>query len=210
MKRDTDDGEADGQANRINHPINTLMARRSSRRAFDARCPVERSKLLTLLEAARWAPSSFNEQPWRYLVFDGADASLLERARACLNEGNAWAREAPILLLSVAHLYSTRTGKPNPHAQHDVGLASENLVLQAVELDLIAPQIAGFDAERARREFAIPDAFMPLAMIAVGYPYRGDTDDLPEKLRAREQQPRQRKPLDEIAYSGMWDMPYEE
>jgi nitroreductase len=196
-------------ASRISYPINPLIARRTSTRAFDAQRPVEREKLLTLLEAARWAPSSFNEQPWRYLVFDNAIPDLLESARACLSAGNAWARTAPVLLLSVAHNYLSHNGKPNRHAQHDVGLASQNLVLQAVELGLATAQIAGFDAERARKSFAIPESFMPMAMIAIGYPYQGSLADLPESLRQREQQPRQRKFLREITFSGIWDTPFE-
>jgi nitroreductase len=199
-----------GDEHSINHPINALLARRSSRRVFDERRPVERAKLLTLLEAARWAPSSFNEQPWRYLVFDGSDAGLLERARACLNEGNAWARKAPLLLLSVARDNLTVTGRANRHAQHDVGLASENLVLQAVELGLIAPQIAGFNVERAREGFGIPDGFTPMAFIAVGYPYQGDPGDIPESLRAKERQPRSRMLLQEFVFSGGWDAPFHE
>lgn len=203
MNQETDDELLD-QASRINYPINPLIARRSSVRAFDEQRPVERHQLLTLLEAARWAPSSFNEQPWRYLVFDSSAPSLLESARACLSEGNAWARTAPVLLLSVAHNNLSHNGKPNRHAQHDVGLASQNLVLQAVELGLATAQIAGFDAERARNSFAIPETFTPIAMIAIGYPYQGSVADLPESLRKREGQPRRRKLLSEIIFSGMW------
>lgn len=208
MKQETDNEMLD-QASRINHPINPLIARRSSIRAFDEQRPVERYKILTLLEAARWAPSSFNEQPWRYLVFDGTAPSLLESARACLSEGNAWARTAPVLLLSVAHSYLSHNGKINRHAQHDVGLANQNLVIQAVELGLGSSQIAGFDAERARKEFAIPETFTPMAMIAVGYPYQGVLTDLPERVRSREQQPRLRKLLSEFTFSGTWDAPFE-
>ncbi len=213
MREQTEGGggvRTDGREQTVNHPINALLARRSSRRVFDERRPVEREKLLILLEAARWAPSSFNEQPWRYLVFDGSDEGLLARARDCLNEGNAWARRAPLLMLSVAHDNLTRSGRPNRHAQHDVGLASENLVLQAVELGLIAPQIAGFDAERARRGFEIPDAFTPMAFIAIGYPYQGDPDEIPEALRLKEQQPRSRKLLHEFVFYGTWRAPFYE
>lgn len=207
MNQETDDEMLD-QASRINYPINPLIARRSSIRAFDEQRPVERYQLLTLLEAARWAPSSFNEQPWRYLVFDSTAPSLLESARACLSEGNAWARTAPVLLLSVAHNYLSHNGKPNRHAQHDVGLANQNLVIQAVELGLGSSQIAGFDAERARKEFAIPETFTPMAMIAVGYPYQGVHTDLPERVRSTEQ-PRLRKLLSEFTFSGTWNAPFE-
>ena len=188
--------------------INELMARRWSPRVFEDR-EVEREKILRLLEAARWAPSCFNEQPWRYLVFDGSDAEALERARACLSEGNEWALKAPVLMLSVARENFTRNEKPNRTAQHDVGLGSENLVLEAVDLGLASHQMAGFDVERSRAEFSIPEGFTPLAMIAIGYPYYGDLDRLPEKMRDRELAPRDRKPVGEIAFAGAWDKPYE-
>jgi nitroreductase len=187
--------------------INELMARRWSPRAFEDR-EVEREKILQLLEAARWAPSCFNEQPWRYLVFDRSDARAMERARACLSEGNEWALKAPVLMLSVARENFTRNEKPNRTAQHDVGLASENLVLEAVDIGLAAHQMAGFDVERSRAEFSIPEGFTPIAMIAIGYPYRGDLDRLPEKMRDKELAPRARKPVEEIAFAGAWDKPY--
>jgi nitroreductase len=192
------------------HEINDLMTRRWSPRLFEEERAVEREKVLQLLEAARWAPSCFNEQPWRYLVFDGTDPDAMRRAQACLAEGNAWALKAPVLMLSVARDNFSRNEKPNRTAQHDVGLASENLALEAVDLGLVAHQMAGFDLERARREFNIPEGFTPLAMIAVGYPYRGDPDDLPETIRERELAGRSRKPIGEIAFAGDWDAPYKE
>jgi nitroreductase len=186
-------------------PIHDLLARRWSPRAMDPDRRVAPEMVRSLLEAARWAPSCFNEQPWRYLVFDGSDPEVLEAARGCLAEGNAWARRAPLLLLSVARDTFTRNGKPNRHAQHDVGLATENLVLQATALGLATHAMAGFDAGRARQAFQIPDGFTPLAMIAVGHP--GSPDDLEEGLRQRELAPRERRPLEEIAFSGGWERP---
>jgi nitroreductase len=187
--------------------LNQVIKRRWSPRVFEDR-EVEREKLLTLLEAARWAPSCFNEQPWRYLVFDGSDADALERARACLVEGNAWALKSPVLLLSVARDNFEKNEQPNRTAQHDVGLASENLVLQAVESGLVAHQMAGFDAVRARSEFDIPEGYTPMAMIAVGYPYRGDLQSLPEKIQKSELSGRSRRPLSEIGFAGGWGRPY--
>lgn len=193
----------------VMRPIHNLFAGRWSPTAFAEGRRVERSEILRLLEAARWAPSCFNEQPWRYLVFDGADSGAIDRARRCLVEGNAWARKAPVLLLSVACELFEKNGEPNRHAQHDVGLASENLVLQAPELGLVAHQMAGFDSDRARAEFGIPPEYTPMAMIAVGYPYRGKVEDLPEKLRERDLAPRGRKALGEVAFAGSWGVPYE-
>jgi nitroreductase len=191
------------------YPIDKTMARRWSPRVFEDRA-VEREKLMTLLEAARWGPSCFNEQPWRFLVFDGSNSEALESARACLVDGNAWALKAPVLLLSAARDNFAKSEKPNRTAQHDVGLATENLLLQAIETGLAAHPMAGFDVARARREFNVPDGFTILAMIAIGHPYRGRLEDLDEKLRAKELAPRARKPIGEIAFAGTWDAPYGE
>jgi nitroreductase len=188
----------------VESPIADLLARRWSTVAFDEARPVERGKIMSLLEAARWAPSCFNEQPWRYLVFDGSNPDAREQARDCLVEGNAWARGAPLLLLSVAYEDFTASGKPNRHAQHDTGMASENIVVQAVELGLSAHQMAGYDADRAQQVFQIPDRFTSMAMIAIGYPYRGKIEDLSEKVRGRESRPRSRKGISEIAFDGKW------
>ncbi len=189
-------------------PIHQLLARRWSPRAIDPDLPVPREAIHAMLEAARVAPSSFNEQPWRFLVFDGEDPKALERARSCLTAGNAWARQAPVLLLSVASETWARDGSPNRHAQHDVGMASENLALQATASGLAVHFMAGFDFERARELFAIPQAFTPMAMIAVGYP--GKLEELPPKLRDRELAPRKRKPIEEIAFAGTWGRPFPE
>lgn len=190
------------------YPINELMRRRWSPRAFEEGRLVEREKLLTLLEAARWAPSCFNDQPRRSLVFDGSDAQALERARACLSPGNAWALKAPVLMISVARDTFDQNGKPNRWAQHDTGLATENLLLEAVELGLAAHPMAGYDADRARSEFGIPEGFTSIAMIAIGYPYRGKLEELDEKLRGKELAPRERKSIGEIAFAGKWGAPY--
>jgi nitroreductase len=189
----------------VDFPINELMRRRWSPRAFEEGRPVEREKILILLEAARWAPSCFNDQPRYFLVFDGFDAESLEKARACLVPGNAWALKAPLLMLSVSRESFEQNGKPNRWAQHDTGLATENLLLEAVELGLAAHPMAGYDADRARQEFGIPEGFTPIAMIAIGYPYPGKLDDLDETLRGKELAPRRRKELGEIAFEGYWD-----
>ena len=191
----------------VSHPISELMKRRWSPRAVEEGRAVEREKILTMLEAARWAPSCFNDQPRFFIVFDGTDREALESARGCLAEGNAWALKAPVLMLSVAR-ETFENGKPNRWAQHDTGLATENLLLQAVELGLAAHPMAGYDAERARSEFGIPEGHTPIAMIAIGYPYRGKLDDLDEKLRGKELAGRDRKAIGEIAFAGKWNSPY--
>ena len=190
------------------YQINELMRRRWSSRAFEEGRSVEREKILSLLEAARWSPSCFNDQPRRFLVFDGSDVEALERARACLISGNAWALKAPVLMLSVARETFEKNGKPNRWAQHDTGLATENLFLEAVELGLVAHAMAGYDDDRARREFGIPEGFTPIAMIAIGYPYRGDLAQLDENLRGKELAGRERKTIGEIAFAGAWNIAY--
>ena len=186
--------------------IHELLARRRSPRAIDPNRRVSRLAVRTLLEAARVAPSCFNEQPWRFLIFDAEDPEALEQARGCLSEGNAWARRAPVLILSAAVERWARDGSPNRWAEHDVGLASENLALQATSLGFAVHFMAGFDARRARDLFGIPEGCTPMAMIAVGYP--GDPDELPPRLRDRELAPRQRKSIEEIAFAGRWDRPF--
>src|SRR5690348_17841586 len=152
------------------YPIEDLIARRWSPRAFEERL-VESEKLKSLFEAARWAPSSSNEQPWRFLAATKDNQSDYDKLFSCLSEGNAkWVFRAPVLMLSVASLFFEDDGKPNRHALHDTGLAAENLVLQATALGLQAHQMAGYDVEKARRQCQIPSGFNLVAMIAVVLP----------------------------------------
>ncbi len=183
-------------------PLHDLLKRRWSPRAFSGQ-PVEPDRLLTLLEAARWAPSSSNEQPWRFVVATKQEPADYDRLLACLLEGNRkWAYRAPVLILSVVRRDFEDDGRPNRHAFHDVGLATENLLLQATALGLVAHPMAGFDIEKARADLKIPSGYEPVAMIAAGYP--GELSILPDYLQQRELKPRERKPLTEIAFSGQW------
>ena len=187
------------------YPIHDLLRQRWSPRVFDDR-PVEPEKLRSLFEAARWAPSSNNGQPWRFIVANKDYETEWNRLLACLVEGNRkWAYRAPVLILSVASLNFEDDAKPNRHAFHDTGLAVENLVLQATALGLVAHQMAGFDVEKARADLKIPSGHEPVAMIAVGYP--GDLASLSDRLREREQQPRSRQPISEWTFSGQWGTP---
>ncbi len=183
-------------------PIHDLLKRRWSPRAFSEQ-PVGPDMLLTLLEAARWAPSSSNEQPWRFVVATKQEPADYDRLLACLLEGNRkWAYRAPVLMLSVSRMDFEEDGRPNRHAFHDVGLATENLLLQATALGLVVHPMAGFDIEKARADLKIPSGYEPAAMMAVGYP--GELSVLPDYLQQRELKPRERKPLTEIAFSGQW------
>lgn len=189
----------------IDHPIHDLLRRRWSPRAFSERM-VEPEKLQSLFEAARWAPSSNNEQPWHFIVGTKDDLPAHDRFFHCLKEGNRkWAFRAPVLMLSVARLNFEDEDTPNRHAWHDTGMAVFSLTLQATALGLIVHQMAGFDVEKARADLAIPPGFEPVAMIAVGYP--GNPAELPDYLRERELKPRERKSVREFVSSGMWNVP---
>lgn len=184
----------------LHFPLQQLIGDRWSPVAFDGRS-ITREQLGSLLEAARWAPSSYNEQPWRYIVATHDDAVEFARLLSCLADANAaWAKNASVLLLAIASLKFSRNGKPNRHAQHDVGLANENLVLQATAMGMAGHQMAGFDPDKCRTLYEIPDDYEPLTMIAVGYHATGS--DVDESLRRREETPRSRKPLSDMVYAG--------
>ena len=184
------------------YPIHDLLKRRWSPRAFsDQR--VEPDRLRSLLEAARWAPSSNNAQPWSFIVATQEDAAEYGRLLNCLVEFNIqWAQRAPVLIASVARLSFEDDGKPNRHALHDVGQAVANLIVQATALGLAVHQMAGFHPDKVRELYDVPKEFEPVAMMALGYP--GDPESLPEKLKKRELAPRERKPVTEFVFAGRW------
>ena len=183
-------------------PLHELIRNRWSPRAF-AEKTVPPEVLRSLFEAARWAPSSNNEQPWAYLVATKDDAENFAKMLGVLVEFNAgWAKDAPVLALSVAHTKTQRDGKPNRVALHDVGSATAQLTFEANGRGLQVHQMAGFDAEKARQTFAIPPDWEPVAAMAIGYP--GNPESLPQKLRDRELAPRTRKPLGEFVMTGGW------
>jgi nitroreductase len=185
--------------------IHTLIRSRWSPRALSSRA-LEPAELRRLFEAARWAPSSFNEQPWRFLVARKEDEAAYERLLACVHERNRkWAQAAPVLVLSVARTRFSKSETPNRHAFHDVGLAVGQLITQATAMGLVVRQIAGFDEEAARRAYDLPDVFEPVAVLAIGAP--GDPDELPADLREKESAARRRLPLEEIVFDARWDEP---
>ncbi len=188
-------------------PIHDLIARRWSGRAFAADRAVTPEQTLALLEAARWAPSCFGDEPWRFIVWDRfRDKANWDRAFACLGEWNQnWVRNASLLLLATANTRFTRNDKPNAWGPYDTGAASENLCLQAVALGLMAHQMGGFDPDAIRREFAIPEAFQCMAMIAVGHPAPPET--LEGEYQEAERAPRTRTPLGTHFFAGEWGKP---
>lgn len=188
------------------HPIHELLARRWSPYAYDPR-PVERAALLTCLEAARWAASSFNEQPWSFLVAAREEEAEFARMLACLMEANqAWARNAGVLMLTVAARTFTRNGKPNRVAEHDVGMAVAGLTVQATDLGLVVHEMAGVNLARARQQYAIPESHDPLTAIALGY--AADVETFADAgLAQRDRTPRARKPLGDFVFAGTWGRP---
>ena len=188
------------------YPIHELIKQRWSPLAFNIR-PIEPEKIASLLEAARWAASCFNEQPWFFIVATQDNAQEYEKLFSCLVEANqTWAKDAPLLMLSVAKLSFTRNNKPNRHALHDLGFAVGNLTLQAQALGLFVHQMGGFDADKARTLYSIPEDYEPVAAIAIGYP--GNLSQLDEDLQQRELSPRSRKPLTEFVFRGNWNQSY--
>lgn len=186
--------------------IGELLEKRFSPYAFSSR-PVEPEELRKLFEAARSAPSSYNEQPWRFVVARRQDPEAFERLLQTIAERNReWARHAPVLVLSVAKLDFTHNGEPNRHAFHDVGQAAAYFTLQATALGLYVHQMAGFDAGKARQLLSIPQGYEPVAMMAVGY--LGDPEPVPQALRHHNRPPRARKPLDSLAFEGIWGEPW--
>jgi nitroreductase len=167
--------------------------------------PLNHDEVRTLLEAARWAPSCFNAQPWRFafaILGTGHWQALFD----CLVDGNQqWARRAGALIAVITRRVYERNGSPAPTHSFDGGAAWMSLALQASELGLVAHAMQGFDGDAARVALAVPEVFDLPAIIAVGRP--GDIDELPERFREREA-PSPRKPLDEIAFEGTFrEMP---
>jgi nitroreductase len=189
----------------VDHEIEMLIRRRWSPRAFSDRTP-DVETLQSVLEAARWAASCFNEQPWRFIVAQRQVENEFGRLLACLNESNQiWAKNAAVLMMSVARTTFSHNGQPNRHALHDVGLAVAQLTLQATALGLMVHQMAGFSSELARESYAIPFDHEPVAVLALGY--LGEPDGLPAELRAREVADRSRRPQAEFVFTGTWGRP---
>jgi nitroreductase len=183
------------------HPILELLAQRWSPRAFSSRA-VAPEVLRSLFEAARWTQSSTNEQPWSFLVALSTNTVEHEKLGRSLAPGNAWAKKAPVLGLSVAKLSFTNNGKPNRVAVYDVGAAMMAFTLQATSLGLHVHQMGGFDVEIARQAGEIPAGYDPIAMFALGY--LGDPNSLSEDQKARELASRTRKAIGEFVFHGKW------
>ena len=184
------------------HPVHELLTKRWSPYSFDVRSVTDED-LRSLFEAARWAPSSYNEQPWNYIVAKKENPEEFQRLLSCLVEGNqVWAKAAPVLALGIAKLRFARDDQPNRAAIHDLGLAAGNLVVEATARGLWVHQMIGILPDKAREIYAIPEGYEPLTGIAIGY--AGDPKALPEGLRERDLARRPRKPLREFVFGQTW------
>jgi len=178
--------------------INHLISIRYSSVVFSSK-PIHKEKLISLFEAVRWAPSSYNEQPWRFIVGIKNKDENYKNLLGCLVDANQyWAKYAPVLVLSLARINSDVTGKQNRFAQYDTGMAVGNLLVQATSLGLFVHQMGGYNVSKARELFQIEDEYEPMAVLAIGY--KGDAELFPEDLKEREAKKRFRKPLDEILF----------
>lgn len=187
--RSVSDASVMQKSSKIDYPVFDLIRNRKSIRAFDG-IPVEPAKINSLFEATRWAPSSTNEQPWLY-IYATREQDLWQKLFEPLNAGNKlWAKDAPLLILSLARRNFSKYPGANAHAMYDLGGANSFLALQAVELGLQVRQMAGFNYEMTRTLLNIPDHFEIGVFMAVGYP--GDPATLPENLKQRELAPRER------------------
>ncbi|MBI5383329.1 MAG: nitroreductase family protein [Verrucomicrobia bacterium] len=187
------------------HPILGLLAERWSPCGFEDR-PVPEADLRSLFEAARWAASSYNEQPWNYLVATKENVTEFGRLLSCLVEANqAWAKAAPVLVLGVVSLRFARNQKDNRAAVHDLGLAAGNLVVEATARGLSVHQMIGLLPDKAREVYQIPEHFEAWTAMAIGY--KADPATLPDALKERDLSPRQRKPLSKFVFTGQWGQP---
>ena len=185
-----------------NHAVEDLITKRWSPYAFDSR-PVSRDDLCAIFEAARWAASSFNEQPWRFIIATQENTDDFKKMVACLAEPNqVWAGNAYVLALGLTRDTFSRNKKPNRVAQHDLGLAAANLTFEATARGLAVHQMAGIVPEKIIETYKVPDGFTPQTATAVGY--AADPSTLPDDLRTRDEAPRTRKPFEEFIFAKKW------
>ncbi|MEX2354140.1 MAG: nitroreductase family protein [Gammaproteobacteria bacterium] len=192
---------------RTQYPINSLLARRWSGRAYDPARELAHEQIMSLLEAARWAPSCFGDEPWRFIVCNRATAEpAWQNVLECLTEKNrAWAQNAPLLMVISANTLFRSNDKPNKWGRYDTGAAAMSICVQATDMGLMVHQMGGFDADKTRTVFAIPDQFTPVAMMAVGYQL--PEDKIPEDMKEREYAERKRSPLADSFFDGEWGKP---
>lgn len=196
-------GSKDKKKQELQRPIHPLLQKRWSPRAFSDEL-LSKEQIQTLFEAARWAPSSYNDQPWFFLYATRDNEAQHKKLLSCLNEGNrSWAQKAPLLVVAIARPYFSRNSKPNRHAWHDVGQAIAHLTIQATAMDLYVHQMAGFSPEKTIEIYNIPDEYEPVTTFVVGR--LGDPENLEDEgKRTSETKPQQRKPQEEFVFEGAW------
>lgn len=185
--------------------VHELLLRRWSPRAFSEK-PVSTEDLRKIFTAAAWAASSYNEQPWRFLVGFKGDEPYTRILDSLIDFNKSWAHAAPVLILSVAKTTMTKDGSENGHALHDTGAASANMCLQATELGLYVHGMAGFNQAAIAKSFKLPSCYVPVTVWALGH--LGDANRLPVFLQPMETAPRERKPLTELVFTA-WEKPAE-
>jgi nitroreductase len=187
------------------YPIQKALAERWSPYGFEDR-PVAEADLRSLFEAARWAASSYNEQPWNYLVATREKPPEFGRLLSCLVEANqAWAKAAPVLVLGIVSLQFAKNNQDNRAAVHDLGLAAGNLSVEATARGLSVHQMIGILPDKAREIYQIPEHFEAWTAMAIGY--KADPAKLPDALKEHDLTPRQRKPLSKFVFTGHWGQP---
>lgn len=187
--------------------VDRLIASRWSGRAFDSKRSVKHADIFSLLEAVRWSPSCFGEQPWRYIVCDKTrNQSAWDKAYSCLAEGNQlWAVDAPLLIMALAKTMFSHNHQHNRWAEYDTGAGSMSLCIQATALGLMVHQMGGFSPNKVVELFAVPEQYNCMSVLAVGYQL--PKDDISAELMERESAPRQRNPLAELFFDGKWGAP---
>lgn len=180
------------------HPIHELFTQRWSPYAFDASKPVSTEDLQSVFEAARWAMSAYNAQPWRYIVANRhTNEALWNQVLSTLVDGNKpWATHAPVLALGLVQTEFEQTGKPNTTAIHDLGAASAFLTIEATARGLSVHQMSGILPDAVRSTFNVSDQLQPVTGLAIGY--AGTNPELDENYAQRDARPRERKPMNEI------------
>lgn len=177
--------------------VNPVIAGRWSSRAIDPDRDVPPQMLTALLEAARWAPSSRNYQPWTFALATSANPAFLDRARGALVGGNAWARKAPVLVFCLSRKRLGGSWLPNRLHRFETGMATAQMALQAAEMGLVFHQMLGFNPWTIRRLFRVPRSHAVLSAIAIGFP--GSADELSDAHRTAETAPRTRRAVADIA-----------
>jgi nitroreductase len=186
-------------------PIHDLLSKRYSGVSYDPDRHPTHEQLLALAEAARWSPSCFGDEPWRFIFCSRQlNPAAWEKAFDCLTPGNQnWCRQVPVLMLGCADTLFRHNDKPNRFSQYDTGAAAMSICVQASAMGMMTHQMGGFSVEKARELFNIPERYSPMSMMSIGY--QVPPDRIPEEFREKELKPRQRQALSSRFFNGNWE-----